>query len=301
MKRLALLSSLVLVGFASVGESDEKTHAPCQFPIPTTSNPKTSHSHRVCWRLGVGSWEFIGMGSHRRRVVTDIRPCSSVRRSDLQTPLRRVSRATCRWQNPRRDTLQNMPSSRILRTLDFGAMMTIAYQLNRDEREAVARFLGKPGGDPPPRARGVLPRSFGFDRHECVTSLERLESFAQQLALCACRARQAHARAGVEAEAEVGLWIRGRYLRLRAAHGDWQPGLHRQRGRRGARAARGHRLSAVDVSGCGIDSLRDGGRAAGRPERACSSAISLAGSTRSTPRQEKRSGASDPRNTKPFV
>jgi hypothetical protein len=35
-----------------------------------------------------------------------------------------------------------MPSSRIMRTLDFGAMMTIAYQLNRAEREAVARFLG---------------------------------------------------------------------------------------------------------------------------------------------------------------
>ena len=45
-----------------------------------------------------------------------------------------------------------MPSSRILRTLDFGAMMTIAYQLNRVEREAVARFLGKAGGDPQPRA-----------------------------------------------------------------------------------------------------------------------------------------------------
>ena len=52
-----------------------------------------------------------------------------------------------------------MPSSRILRTLDFGAMMTIAYQLNRDEREAVARFLGKPGGDPLPR-----PEAFCSDR-----------------------------------------------------------------------------------------------------------------------------------------
>ena len=52
-----------------------------------------------------------------------------------------------------------MPSSRILRTLDFGAMMTIAYQLNRVEREAVARFLGKPGGDPMPR-----PEAFCRDR-----------------------------------------------------------------------------------------------------------------------------------------
>ena len=38
-----------------------------------------------------------------------------------------------------------MTPSRIMRTLDFGAMMTIAYTLNRDEREAVAEFLGKPG------------------------------------------------------------------------------------------------------------------------------------------------------------
>jgi len=35
-----------------------------------------------------------------------------------------------------------MPASRILRTLDFGAMMTVAYPLHRDEREAVAAYLG---------------------------------------------------------------------------------------------------------------------------------------------------------------
>jgi polyvinyl alcohol dehydrogenase (cytochrome) len=52
-------------------------------------------------------------------------------------------------RTPSRDTLQAMTSTRILRTLDFGAMMTIAYQLNRQEREAVAAFLGKPGGGAP--------------------------------------------------------------------------------------------------------------------------------------------------------
>jgi polyvinyl alcohol dehydrogenase (cytochrome) len=62
-------------------------------------------------------------------------------------------------RTPSRDALQNLPSSRILRTLDFGAMMTIAYQLNRVERDAVARFLGKPGGDPMPR-----PEAFCRDR-----------------------------------------------------------------------------------------------------------------------------------------
>jgi polyvinyl alcohol dehydrogenase (cytochrome) len=55
-------------------------------------------------------------------------------------------------RTPGVNTLKAMTSSRILRTLNFGAMMTIAYQLRSDEREAVATFLGKPGGDAPPAA-----------------------------------------------------------------------------------------------------------------------------------------------------
>ena len=55
-------------------------------------------------------------------------------------------------RTPARAVLQAMTPSRILRTLDFGAMMTIAYTLRRDEREAVAAFLGKPGPEPRPRA-----------------------------------------------------------------------------------------------------------------------------------------------------
>jgi polyvinyl alcohol dehydrogenase (cytochrome) len=55
-------------------------------------------------------------------------------------------------RTPGVDTLKAMTSTRILRTLNFGAMMTIAYQLRFDEREAVAGFLGKPGGDAPPAA-----------------------------------------------------------------------------------------------------------------------------------------------------
>jgi polyvinyl alcohol dehydrogenase (cytochrome) len=55
-------------------------------------------------------------------------------------------------RTPSVNTLQAMTATRILRTLDFGAMMTIAYQLRRDEREAVASFVGKPGGDAPPSA-----------------------------------------------------------------------------------------------------------------------------------------------------
>ena len=54
--------------------------------------------------------------------------------------------STCHEQtNPRippRSALNQMPAVRILRALDFGAMMTVAYPMNRDEREAVAAYLG---------------------------------------------------------------------------------------------------------------------------------------------------------------
>jgi polyvinyl alcohol dehydrogenase (cytochrome) len=43
---------------------------------------------------------------------------------------------------PPRDSLKRMPASRILKVLDFGVMMQVAYQMTREEREAVAKFLG---------------------------------------------------------------------------------------------------------------------------------------------------------------
>ena len=43
---------------------------------------------------------------------------------------------------PSRDALQKLSAARILRTLDFGLMMAVAYPINRREREAVANFLG---------------------------------------------------------------------------------------------------------------------------------------------------------------
>ena len=44
---------------------------------------------------------------------------------------------------PHREALEQMSASRILRSLDFGSMMTISYTLRRNEREAVAAYLGK--------------------------------------------------------------------------------------------------------------------------------------------------------------
>ena len=43
---------------------------------------------------------------------------------------------------PLKTTLQKMPSSRIVRALDSGAMMSVAFRMNRDDRIAVASYLG---------------------------------------------------------------------------------------------------------------------------------------------------------------
>jgi polyvinyl alcohol dehydrogenase (cytochrome) len=53
---------------------------------------------------------------------------------------------------PPRSALEKLSPSHILKVLDFGAMMAIAYPVTRDEREAVAKFLGKGADDPPPSA-----------------------------------------------------------------------------------------------------------------------------------------------------
>jgi polyvinyl alcohol dehydrogenase (cytochrome) len=56
---------------------------------------------------------------------------------------------------PTRDALAQMSPARILRTLDFGLMMSIAYPLPRGEREAVAAFLGKSRDDTAPPATAL--------------------------------------------------------------------------------------------------------------------------------------------------
>jgi len=60
---------------------------------------------------------------------------------------------------PPRAALEKVPSANILRALDFGVMMTIAYPMPRAEREAVSAYLGTPG--PPP---GPAPEAFCSDR-----------------------------------------------------------------------------------------------------------------------------------------
>ncbi len=60
---------------------------------------------------------------------------------------------------PPRASLQRMPSATILRALDFGVMMTIAYPMPRAEREAVSAYLGTAG---PPA--GPAPEAYCSDR-----------------------------------------------------------------------------------------------------------------------------------------
>jgi len=52
---------------------------------------------------------------------------------------------------PRREVLQRMPSARIVRALDTGAMMAIGFTMSREDRIAVASYLGTnaPAGGPP--------------------------------------------------------------------------------------------------------------------------------------------------------
>jgi polyvinyl alcohol dehydrogenase (cytochrome) len=61
--------------------------------------------------------------------------------------------AGCHDQNnpriPPRESLQRMPASRILRTLNYGAMIAVGYTMSLAEREAVANYLGTPGADQP--------------------------------------------------------------------------------------------------------------------------------------------------------
>jgi polyvinyl alcohol dehydrogenase (cytochrome) len=52
---------------------------------------------------------------------------------------------------PPRASLEKMPALRILRAMNSGAMMTVAYPLRREERESVAAYLGRPGPEPGPK------------------------------------------------------------------------------------------------------------------------------------------------------
>ena len=63
---------------------------------------------------------------------------------------------------PSRDALQKVSAARILRTLDFGLMMAVAYPIKREEREAVANFLGTKAEESPLPASASTRSSSSF-------------------------------------------------------------------------------------------------------------------------------------------
>src|SRR5438045_3556987 len=54
---------------------------------------------------------------------------------------------------PTRDALKTRSVQSILRTLDFGIMQTVASPMRRNERDAVAAWLGIAGGTGAPSAK----------------------------------------------------------------------------------------------------------------------------------------------------
>ena len=206
-------------------------------------------------------------------------------------------------RTPGRETLQNMTSARILRTLDFGAMTTIAYQLRRDEREAVARFLGKPTGDPQPR-----PEAFCRDRTATVdTSASPIWN--------GWSPSPDNARF---APASLAKLTPDQAIRRRLATSGRRSGSKVTSPRSHSRQLSGIRCSsAAPAASCtpsvptlvacsgrfkpparfGLRSLRRHSRA----DRRSSLAISLDGSTRWMPRAEESSGERGQRNTRPFA
>ncbi|HEX5280538.1 MAG TPA: PQQ-binding-like beta-propeller repeat protein [Micropepsaceae bacterium] len=63
---------------------------------------------------------------------------------------------------PARAALMKLSPAHILKTLDFGAMMSIAYPIRREEREAVAQFLGHGADDPPPPSSAFCKPDHGI-------------------------------------------------------------------------------------------------------------------------------------------
>ncbi len=69
---------------------------------------------------------------------------------------------------PQVEELKKMSARRILRTLDSGAMMTVAYPMSRDERSAVASWLGMGVDDSAPAAA-----AYCIDRKVTVADASR--------------------------------------------------------------------------------------------------------------------------------
>ena len=92
-----------------------------------------------------------------RRLVRVVAPflaawCVSVTGASAQAPsgeaVYKTHCAACHDSTsprvPGREALQKMPAARIQRSLDGGAMMTVAFTMTQEERRAVSSYLGTP-------------------------------------------------------------------------------------------------------------------------------------------------------------
>jgi polyvinyl alcohol dehydrogenase (cytochrome) len=71
---------------------------------------------------------------------------------------------------PHRDALRQMPAARILRSLDGGTMMGVAFVMNREERLAVSSYLGTGGAvAEPPASAFCTDRSVRLAARPAVT------------------------------------------------------------------------------------------------------------------------------------
>ena len=146
---------------------------------------------------------------------------------------------------PHRSSLQQMSAARIVRALDAGAMLAIAMSMNRDERLAVAEYLGTAASDGElPAAAYCADRTVGLAAH----SRPSWNGWSPT----ADNARYQRSRLGRGASAApracVGIRLRGRRYRIRGAYGLRRPRVRRQRGRARAGARSRQRLRQVDVA-----------------------------------------------------
>jgi mono/diheme cytochrome c family protein len=141
---------------------------------------------------------------------------------------------------PPRDALAKLSPARILRTLDFGLMMSVAYPLRRDEREAVAAFLGKGPDDTAPPALAMC---------KAGRPLRDTSARGAWTAVSVGRAGGADGGDRTATRTEVGFRIPRRRDGVRRTHGDERHAVRRQRRRCGAGDRRAERLHPLDVHG----------------------------------------------------
>ena len=174
---------------------------------------------------------------------------------------------------PPREALQKMPSARILRALDAGPMMAIAFTISREDRMAVASYLGTNAPVAGPPACGVLRGPQCEASRQPKSFLERMEPRRDQCAVSAGRFGPIEHRSGARAQVEMGFWLRWGRDGVRAAHGYRWPGVRRKRRRAGPRHARRDGLPAMGVSGEWTGAVLHSGGAARQPARIYSSEI----------------------------